>query len=152
MKSKITQNIKAIILGLVLTLGLSYVLADFTPPPSSPPTCDPATTPACNAPINVGSLAQIKAGSLTLGGLGIVGDFKFLPNATAQATPGQVLTATDNTGKVEWKDAPGINVISFPSGGSGGSTSGIWVKPDGVTSFRVQVWGGGGASNTGRKY
>ena len=148
MKSKITQNIKAIILGLVLTLGLSYASAVFEAPTFSPPDCPPET-PACNVPINEGSLPQIKTGSLTLGGLGIVGDFIFLPSTGAQV--GQVLTAKDSTGEVEWKDAPtGTNIISFPSGGSGGSTSGIWVKPDGVTSFRVQVWGGGGAGNTGR--
>lgn len=94
--NKITQNIKAIILGLVLTLGLSYVGAQT----SFGPGCAP---PGCNAPVplNVESNAQTKSGTLTVGGLGIVGDFAFLPTGVTP-TAGQVLSAVNSQGKVAW--------------------------------------------------
>lgn len=63
MNTKIKENIKAVILGLILTGGISFALADgvWTAPSCSPPNCN------VDAPINVGSSAQIKSGKVALG-------------------------------------------------------------------------------------
>lgn len=114
MKTKIIQNIKAIILGLVLTLGMGYVAAQtFTGP-----TCSPTDVVGCNtpAPLNVGATLQSKAGPLATLGLGVVGDFNFIPTGLTPPTAGQVLMA-DNTnaatlsaGKVKWGTVASANV------------------------------------------
>lgn len=113
MKTKITQNIKAIILGLVLTLGLSYVLADFTAPTFSPPNCPttgPSANPACSTPINVGDSAQTKTGVLTLLNTIITGTFQLSGNG---ADSGKVLTS-DATGVASWQSpaSGGFNYVS----------------------------------------
>jgi hypothetical protein len=59
------KNILPVAIGLILVA--SSILA-FGPAPTPAPTCDPATTPGCNAPINVGTIGQIKNGNLGLGG------------------------------------------------------------------------------------
>jgi len=104
MKTKIIQNIKSFILVLILVLGVSYAYANFTSPLHTPPTCLTGE-PGCDAPINVGSNSQTKSGTLTLGGLGIVGDLKFIPASGISPTSGQVLMADDSDlahGKVKW--------------------------------------------------
>lgn len=62
MKTKIIQNIKSVILTLVLVLGVSYVSA------SSTWVAPTASAPGNNTdvPLNVGSVGQIKIGGLTL--------------------------------------------------------------------------------------
>ena len=62
MKTKIIQNIKSIILALILVLGVGYVYAQsvWTPPTAPPPGDNTA------APINVGSSGQSKSGGLIL--------------------------------------------------------------------------------------
>lgn len=109
MKTKITQNIKAIILALILVAGVGYASANWTAPTNTPPTC-PTGSPGCDAPLHVGSIGQIKGGPLTLGGLGIIGDFKFLPLSGTPPTSGQVLMADDSNlalGKVKWGTVSG---------------------------------------------
>ncbi len=59
MKNQITQNIKAIILGLVIAVGAGYVSA--WTPPTLPPTGGNVA-----APINVSNTLQHKYGSLIL--------------------------------------------------------------------------------------
>ncbi len=71
MKRQITQNIKSIMLAMVLVWGVSYVSADWTAPNSTAPTCvtdptAPGYNPACSAPLNVGTSAQTKAGYLSI--------------------------------------------------------------------------------------
>lgn len=64
MNIKIKQNIKVIILGLLLASGVSSVLAAegiWTAPTCSPPNCN------ASAPLNVSNSAQIKVGKLALG-------------------------------------------------------------------------------------
>jgi hypothetical protein len=95
MKS-IIQNIKIIVLGLVVALGVGYVSAAWTPAPGTPPNAN------VDAPINVGSNLQTKLGSLVLGGLGVGGDFTYLPTGVSSVTPGQVLVAANASGKVAW--------------------------------------------------
>ena len=98
MKTKIMQNIKSVIIVLVLVVGVSYASAAWTNPPSTPPNGN------VDAPINVGSLLQVKSGSLGLGGLALAGDFKFLPTGLTPPTTGQVLMADSSdlsNGKVK---------------------------------------------------
>ena len=106
----ITQNIKIIILGLVVAGGVGYVSAAWNPAPSNPPANN------VDAPINVGSNLQTKLGSLLLGGLGVGGDFTYLPTGVTSVTPGQVLIATNASGKVGWGNAE-------VGGGGGGNVS-----------------------------
>jgi len=73
MKTKIIQNIKSIILALVLVVGVSYVSAAWTNPPANP------TNGNVDAPINVGGgtagniYSQFKTGLVTFDHL-ITGD------------------------------------------------------------------------------
>ena len=109
------KNIKAIILGLVVVIGVSYASAAWNAAPSDGPAN--AGTNNAAAPINVSASAQIKDGSLTLGGLGVVGDFKFLPSANASITDGLVLMADGVTGKVKWGDVSSlVSAVAYDSG------------------------------------
>jgi hypothetical protein len=146
----IKQNIKAIILGLVLTLGISYAAAQI---PFAGPECSPTATPGCNvpAPVNVGSLLQSKLGPLTLGGLGVVGDFKFIPTNLVPPTTGQVLMADDSdlaSGKVKWgsvsgsSSASGLVVYSAPG-------DYLWTVPSGAKFAYITAIGGGGYEGAG---
>ena len=69
-KEKRFKSFFYFLITLILTLGLSIslqsLLAAWTGPTASPPTC-PAGSPGCDAPINVGSTAQIKAGNIGIG-------------------------------------------------------------------------------------
>ena len=68
-KSKILQTAKVLTLALILTLGAHLAMAQWTPPPNAPTTCDgtnPAS-PGCALPINVSTADQVKAGNLGLG-------------------------------------------------------------------------------------
>lgn len=128
MKSKI---IASTLIGLGFLLGASALsaLAVWTGAPAgTPPNCPTNPTnpdgsanvnyrEGCNAPINAGATAQSKLGSLSTLGLGIIGDFKFLPLGGVAPTTGQVLMADDSDlthGKVKWGSVAG-------SGGSGGT-------------------------------
>lgn len=63
MNTKIKENIKAVILGLILTTGISFTLAAdvWTPPDCSPPNCN------ASAPINVSPSSQVKVGKFGIG-------------------------------------------------------------------------------------
>lgn len=66
MKKEFIQSIKIITLSLVIGLGVSVVYADWVAPLFSAPTCN-SGDPGCDAPINVGSTDQKKAGGLAIG-------------------------------------------------------------------------------------
>lgn len=57
MKQTILNNLKVIVLALILGVGASYVSAAWTNPPANPPERN------TDAPINVGVAAQVKAGA-----------------------------------------------------------------------------------------
>jgi hypothetical protein len=110
MKTQIKQNIKAIVLALVLVAGVSYVSAAWTAPTELP------TGGNVPAPINVGGgdvgitpYSQIKTGALTLMHL-------FTPDLTVTNSDGTVSGIPDgsvliadgaNTGKVKWGTVSG---------------------------------------------
>lgn len=103
MKTKITQNIKAIILGLVLTVGMGYVAAQtFVGPTEAPPG---GNTPA---PLNIGISPQTKTGPLSLANLFVS---NLYISTTTPYTPGQVLT-TDVNGKVKWDTVTSITPVA----------------------------------------
>ncbi len=111
MKTKITQNIKAIILGLVIAVGAGYVSAWTAP--TLPPTGGNVA-----APINVGGgvgsiYTQTKSGILNLAHL-ITSDLTVINSDATPIVSGQILTADGTTGKVKWGAA---------TGGSTGGTS-----------------------------
>lgn len=141
MKTKITQNIKSIILALVLVAGVGYVSAQsvWTNPGCGPTGCNTPT------PINVGGgdvgitqYSQHKTGLITLDHL-FTGDFTVA--SLTPIIPGQVLTAVDTTGKVGWGSGAIPTVVV--------ATSGSWTVPPGVTKIAVAVWGGGGSNGKG---
>jgi len=66
MKNQIIQTTKTIILALILTLGISYVMA-WTGPTSTPPD---GNTPT---PINIGTTDQVKNGGLGINALSVFG-------------------------------------------------------------------------------
>jgi hypothetical protein len=66
MKTQLIQTTKTIILALILTLGISYVMA-WTGPTSTPPD---GNTPA---PVNVGTTDQVKNGGLGINALSVFG-------------------------------------------------------------------------------
>ncbi len=105
MKLKLIQITRIVVLALILTLGVGYALSAsvFTNPACPPPGCN------TDAPINVGgsiedpSTAQIKTGVLTLMHL-LTPDLIVLKNpGTTSVIEGQVLTAKDAFGRVEWR-------------------------------------------------
>lgn len=67
MNTKIIQTMKILVLALILSMGISYIFADWTQPKSAAPTCT-SGDPGCDAPIHVGDNAQWKKGGLTIGG------------------------------------------------------------------------------------
>lgn len=86
----------SLVAGFIIGASALSALATGTwnPPPSSPPSNN------VDAPINVGSLLQEKAGPLLLDtNLGILGN---LVIATGSPAAGKVLTAIDDTGVVTW--------------------------------------------------
>ncbi len=57
MKKQFIQTIKVVVLALILSVGVNFALAAWTPAPASPPSNN------TEAPINVGASAQAKTGS-----------------------------------------------------------------------------------------
>lgn len=151
MNNKITNKIKAIILGLVITVGVGYAAAqNFTGP-----TCSPTANPGCNtpAPVNVGGndagitpYSQLKTGLLTL--MHVITPDLTVTNSDG-VTPvivGQVLTATDTSGRVGW--ATPASAASVPSGMISYTTPGsyTWTIPAGAKFAEITVVGGGGSA------
>jgi hypothetical protein len=122
MKTQIMKNIKAIILALIVVVGVSYVSADWTAAPASPPNNN------VPAPINVGSIFQERVGPLKIYNLLtslnlLANQFTFSPaidyqGASPQNRVGKVLTATDVNGKVEWASPAGLNAVTSIKAGN----------------------------------
>lgn len=125
---RVLPMLKILILALILSVGVSYVLA--AAPASNPPTCDLAID-ACNPPLHTGARAQIKTGGISVGSListgdallnnslgiaigaglptanlDVAGTLRFRGNvgdATSAPAAGKVLTAMDATGVAKWQ-------------------------------------------------
>jgi hypothetical protein len=83
MKTKITQNIKAVILGLLVVIGAGYARAAWNAAPSDGPAN--AATNNVAAPINVGYSSQVKSGTLWIDGLVSAGTAATYSLVTANA-------------------------------------------------------------------
>ena len=139
LRTSLLTSLKAIILALLLSVGISYLYAAWANPTDIPPNNN---TPA---PINVGSTGQTKTSSITATDL--IGQ-----NSVASPFL-QALGGTDPK-VTSPKYCIGADCITaWPTGGGGGgtyqtvqtfSTSGTWTKPAGVTKIIVEVVGGGG--------
>ena len=150
MKQKIIQNIKVIVICLIIAAGVSYASA-WTNAPLNPPNNN------VDAPLNAGSLQQDKLGALRINtstsspaatGLFVWGNSIFnggMKINTGSAVSGQVLTSTDASGTVAWQSISSIpsNMIVFDTPGTTN-----WTAPAGATRVRVKAWGGGGGSGT----
>ena len=129
----VAQNIKAVVLGIIVAAGVTYAFA-WTGPTATPPNGNVA------APINVGSSIQTKLGGLILNGsttsqlstgLTVFGQSIFdgsiqINDGTAGA--GKVLQATDSSGDAKW--------VATSTLGSGTGTAGAgaqWVLVSGVS-------------------
>lgn len=60
---EISQSLKVIVLGLAIGLGVSFVSANWTAPIGTAPTCATGN-PGCDAPVNISTSIQSKAGPL----------------------------------------------------------------------------------------
>lgn len=96
MKTRILETFKITFLALLLTVGIGYVFAAWTPAPANPPNGN------TDAPINVGASAQTKTGALTLGDLTSGYVTKFAVKDGSQGA-GRVLTS-DANGNAKWRD------------------------------------------------
>lgn len=139
MRTSIMNNIKVIILALILGVGASYVSAAWTNPPANPPE---QNTPA---PVNIGTITQTK-----LGALGVTELIANKVNSVAlqitggdQPIVGKVLTAIDNEGNAAWQTIGSTGGIS-PVYDYVFTRNGSWTVPSGVSQVLVTVIGGGG--------
>jgi len=139
LRTSLLTSLKAIILALLLSVGISYLYAAWAPPTGVPPIDN---TPA---PINVGSMGQTKTSSITATDL--IGQ-----NSVAS----QLLQALGGTDPkvTSPKYCIGADCITAWPSSSGGlyqsvktfttAGAGTWTKPAGITKILVEVVGGGG--------
>ncbi len=92
--------------GLALALSLNYVLA-WTGPQNTPPTC-PAGQVGCDAPVNIGTTAQNKNGSLTVNA--------FVANMNTAFLGNVGIGTVAPTAKLHIGGTPGTDGIRFPDG------------------------------------
>lgn len=167
MRTKLFNTLKIITTAFVISIGFSYVYA-WTAPTANPPAGN------VSAPINTSATAQTKAGALTVGSLdagsgnintiGTITGLTLIANSVTTnilkipgAVVGQVLTAVDANGTVEWKSPA---AIAAAGGGGGlpqesffrnpafnGTAVNTFLVPDGVTTVLLEAVGGGGSGS-----
>lgn len=137
---KFLSILKVIVLALILAVGIQYIHA-FTSAPVPAPTC-PTGYPGCDAPLNVGSSAQTKLGSLTVNGsttaqnaIGLYAWGQSVFNTGGVGTSAiQIIDGSQGVGKVLTSDANG-NATWTAGGGNSvttfdptASTNIIWYR------------------------
>ena len=80
--NKFTNSLRTILLALVLSIGVSYAYAIWSPPTAQP------TSDNTDAPINVGSATQLKDGGLGLGRTGFPALLDVVGNLTVSGNVG----------------------------------------------------------------
>lgn len=163
---KIIEIFKVVIVVAVLTIGVSYALADWTAPRFAAPTCPPGDS-GCEPPIDVSSVNQVKAGGVGLGGFFSARGSAVIGHGTdAPTIPASLkLRVAGRVGASAYCDQNGENCI-VPPGGSGGVVAGTCpsgqfvrginangtlncAKPSGGGGFSLNLGGIlGGGSNT----
>jgi hypothetical protein len=150
MKNQLIQTTKTIILALILTLGMSYVMA-WTGPTSTPPD---GNTPT---PVNVGATDQVKNGGLGLDALSVFGS-GYISGVfgIGDTTPdtGLKLDVEGKVGATEYCDNNGANCKTTSQMG-GTDTNAITLCPDNQfldgdgscrTASQIVSDGGGGVT------
>lgn len=98
MKKNILETIKITFLALILTVGIGYAFAAWTPAPASPPSGN------VDAPINVGATSQAKLGALSLGTISVPTPPALLRlDCPAGDCNNKVLTS-DASGNASWQN------------------------------------------------
>jgi len=160
MRNQLLDSAKIIILAIVLSFGLSYVMA-WTAPTATPPAGN------VSAPINTSATAQTKIGGITVGSLTTAG---IATVGSLNAGNGSISTATNISGwgvladhvvannitlssaggALSFYDNTSMNTAPTPHGKQRFLTSGNFVVPPGVTEVWVTLsaGGGGGAGAT----
>ncbi|MEK7646075.1 MAG: hypothetical protein AAB381_00045 [Patescibacteria group bacterium] len=95
MKKHLT-SLSVLVLGFVIGASALTAIAQVVPGWNPAPTTG-APNDNVSAPINTGATPQVKTGLLTLA------NFTFNSTGVANIVPGNVLTARDTSGTVEWK-------------------------------------------------
>jgi len=168
--------ILAVVLTLGLSIGLQSLLAAWTAPLASPPTCT-AGNPGCDAPLNSGPLMQLKTGALWLNsdgispyglivengkvGIGVISPSSKLTVASSSsisidATGGRIQNVADPVNNQDVTTKAWVLANAGGAGGGGGTpkfqtftASGSWSTPAGVTIAWVTICGGGGGGGGG---
>ncbi|MDO8572887.1 MAG: hypothetical protein Q7S11_03935 [bacterium] len=130
----ILTSLRTLLLALILSIGVSYAYAAWSPPSTSP------TGGNTDAPINVGGVTQVKAGALTVNGL-LTAVSKLMVGGAGTPPGGLTLGVIGNVGADKYCDRNGNNCISAGIGAGGiqkrvtGTCSGgnflVGVNPDG---------------------
>lgn len=74
-KSEFIHVLKVTALALLLTLGVNFLNAEFSPPTTNAPDC-PTGSPGCDPPLNTSTSHQYKLGNVTVGSSAIDSWFK----------------------------------------------------------------------------
>ncbi|TSC67800.1 MAG: hypothetical protein G01um101472_309 [Parcubacteria group bacterium Gr01-1014_72] len=132
LRQEIINALKIIVVGALITYGVSYLHAAWSGP-TKPPPPDPTSVNA-PAPINVSVTAQDKLGALGVSALAILGDGTVQGNFGAGvATPRSTAPNSVTTGNMEANDIFVRSIskwisTAFAQGGGGG-TSGLIPNP-----------------------
>lgn len=143
---KYLNTIKIMVLGLMLSLGVGFVLAEWSGPTEAPFGGNTA------APLNVGADMQTKSGSLwsstflgSEGGLYVQSNAEVGGNLTVgggNPDAGKIFMSQDDTGLGAWSDKPTLVCQRVGSIGGGATAS----ASCGVNAILV---GGGGSCSGG---
>lgn len=130
---KIKTIIQSFVYALIFVVGIGYAVA-WTGPQNTPPNCV-SGQPGCDAPINVSSVLQAKAGALHLGSSNPAVSFRTLAGQSAFGTAASIPATlralfSGNVGAAKYCDEAGNNCYTsnemYQNGSTGGgSTSAI---------------------------
>ena len=104
-----TQSLRTLILALILSIGIGYAYAAWSPPSTTP------TGGNTDAPVNVGSATQVKAGALTIGQLlTAYGTLRVGSYTAAEAPPvdGMIVKGNVGIGTASPDPAAKLEVVS----------------------------------------
>lgn len=148
LKKQIVRGIKVCILALVLSAGVSYVFADWTPPQNTPPLCPPGQV-GCDAPVHVGTATQEKGGMLKVHGfrsfLLAVFDQQIQIKGGAPAL--NKILSSDATGLGSWKNVRDIIGDPLDAKAICERIGGVWTVSTQKCAFAGGTGGSGGITS-----